>query len=265
MAMNATSAGPRPWSRSRWFISILMVFAAQVGLLFALRSRTPMVPPAPAPALSISVATEPAEILALNDPTLFLLPHREGFSGEAWRKTPRLEFQPADWSERPRLLPWTGQPPGGDFAISIRSNAVTAFQAFAIPDPGLEPEYSPEDPLATNSTVRIEGALKERRLVAPFTLRSWPNKDLLTNSVVQVQVDARGDVFSAVLLAPPASPRSDADQLALNLVKKARFEPVQPVGPGRMKSSAPELTTGTIIFQWQSLPLPPTNSPAVGS
>jgi hypothetical protein len=260
--MNATSAGPRPWSRSRWFISILLVFAGQIGLLLALRSRTPMVPPAPAPKLSISVATEPDEILALNDPTLFLLPHREGFSGEAWRKTPRLEFQPADWSERPRPLPWTGQPPGEDFAISIRSNAVTGFQPFAIPEPGPEPEYSPDEPMATNSTVRIEGALKERRLLTRFTLRSWPNKDLLTNSVVQVQVDARGDVFSAVLLAPPSDQRSAADRLALELAKRARFEPVQPVGPGRMKSSAPELMTGTIIFEWHSLPLPPTNSPA---
>ena len=262
--MNATSAGPRPWSRSRWFISILTVFAAQIGLLFALRSRTPMVPAPPTPKLSISVATEPDEILALNDPTLFLLPHREGFSGEAWRKTPRLEFQPADWSERPRLLPWTGPPPGEDFANSIRSNAVTAFQPFAIPEPGLEPGYSPEEPLATNSTVRIEGALKGRRLLTPFTLRSWPSKDLLTNSVVQVQVDARGDVFSAVLLAPPSVPRSDADKLALELAQRARFESVQPVGPGRMKSSAPELTTGTIVFEWQSLPMPPTNSPAPG-
>jgi hypothetical protein len=262
--MNSTSAGPGPWSRSRWFVAILAVFIVQAGLLFAFHSRTPIVPPAPSPVPALGFGTGVEEILALNDPTLFLLPHREGFSGEAWLKTSRLEFQSVDWSERPRLLTWTGRPPGEDFGNSIQSNALTGFQPFTIPEPELEPEYSAAEPISTNSTFRLEGALKNRRLLTPFTLRSWPNKDLLANSVVQVQVDARGDIFSAVLLAPPASQRSDADLLALELATHARFEPVQPAGPGRIKSSAPELTAGTIIFEWQTLPLPATNAPGAG-
>jgi hypothetical protein len=261
--MNAASAGSSAWTRARWFVSISIVFVLQAGLLFAFYRRPQVVPPAPSPALSRSLAEGSDELLALNDPTFFILPHRLGFSGEAWIKVSRLEFQSADWSERPRLLAWTKQPPGEDFKQSVRSNALAGFQPLAFPEPDPMPEYSAVSPIATASTFRIEGPLKSRRLLTPLPLRSWTNADLLTNSVVQIQVDARGDTVSATLLAPAASHRTN-DLFALELARTARFEPVEPKGPGRTKSFAPELTPGTIIFEWQTLPVPPTNAAAVG-
>ncbi len=46
-----------------------------------------------------------AEVLALQDPTLFALPHRQGFSGPAWLKVSPIANRPSDWSEEPRPLP----------------------------------------------------------------------------------------------------------------------------------------------------------------
>jgi hypothetical protein len=188
---------------------------------------------------------------------MFILPHRLGFSGEAWLKVSRLDFQSADWSERPRLLARTGQRPGEDFKRSVRSNALAGFQPLAFPEPDPIPEYSAVSPIATTSKYHIEGPLKNRRLLTPLPLPSWTNTDLLTNSVVQIQVDARGETISAVLLA---SRRTDADKLAVDLARSARFEPVLPTGPGRSKSATLELTAGTIVFEWQTLPVPPTNA-----
>jgi len=72
---------------------------------------------------------------------------------------------------------------------------------------------------------------------------------------VQVLVDAAGNVVSAVLL-PPANPGdaasqfATADQRALELARRLRFEP------------APRLTVGQMNFDWRTVAPPATNSPA---
>src|SRR5262249_12397276 len=134
---------------------------------------------------------------------------------------------------------------------------LAGFQPLTFPEPDPMPEYSAVSPIATASKFHIEGPLKNRRLLNPLPLPSWTNADLLTNSVVQIQVDPRGETISAVLLS---SRRTDADRLALDLARRARFEPILPVGPERSKTSALELTAGTIVFEWQTLPVPPTNA-----
>ena len=55
-----------------------------------------------------------------------------------------------------------------------------------------------------------------------------------------------------------------ADQRALDLAKAARFKPVArpgPASPGR----PPALTWGKLIFQWHTVELSATNSPAAKS
>ena len=83
----------------------------------------------------------------------------------------------------------------------------------------------------------------------PPHLPSWPASDLLTNSVVQVWVDADGQSLSPALLLPGSGSR-EADQLAIKLSRTARFAP--------LPSNRAELTPGTLIFEWHTVP--PTNS-----
>jgi len=75
--------------------------------------------------------------------------------------------------------------------------------------------------------------------------------DLLTNTVVQVLVDADGNVVSPALL-PPGSGDSRADQRALEVARTARFQP--------LRGSSPALTVGVLVFEWRTVAL--TNAPA---
>ena len=79
--------------------------------------------------------------------------------------------------------------------------------------------------------MRLEGDLAQRRLLAPLDLRSWTSRDILTNSVVRLLVDAEGLPLSVTLLS--GSGAQEADQHALDQAKAARFEPLSrnPAGP----------------------------------
>ena len=88
-----------------------------------------------------------------------------------------------------------------------------------------------------------------------MVLTNWPAADVIAPSKVQVLVTPAGQVFSAVLLPPDhgleTDPHDDrADQMALTLARSARFAP------------AGHATFGQMIFNWQTVPLPTTNTPA---
>jgi len=115
------------------------------------------------------------------------------------------------------------------------------------PRPDLLPPVVAEIVVArrTNSTLRVAGDLVNRRLLNPPQLQSWPALDLLTNTVVQVLVNAEGNVFSSTLLTLSGS--KEADQNALDVARAARFEP--------LRRSSPALTIGALIFEWHTAPL----------
>ncbi len=259
--MNATPIEPRPWPRVRWGLLIVLVFAAHIGLIFALGDRKPIVPRKPDFTPTVHLAADAAEMLALSDPTLFVLPHRNGFAGAAWLQSPPLEFQPFQWTEPPRWLEISVEQLGGVFAQLMQTDKFEAFQLEFKPAPGLtHPAPLPAEiaPVG-HSTMRIEGGLARRRLLNTLELPSWPGADLLANSVVQVLVDAAGNVMSVTLL-PPGSGSNEADQRAFELARSARFESL-PGTESFSTSPAAGLSLGTMIFQWETVPIPGTNSP----
>ena len=78
------AAAPKPpgegsWPCSRWLTLIALVFAVHVALIFAFGERKPVVSRAVTNVPTLKLADNPGEWLALNDPTLFALPHRKGF------------------------------------------------------------------------------------------------------------------------------------------------------------------------------------------
>jgi len=248
-----TSPREGRWSRRRWVVLIGLVFAAQAGLMFAFRDRQPVVPRQPARVPMLRLATESSELLALTDPTLFALPHREGFSGAAWLTNPPPDSPTNAWTEPVRWLPPPVEQLGAEFRSFIQTNAFESLQIVAMSEPApIIPELFPVEPPSTRSTLRIGGDLARRRLITPLVLPSWTNTDLLTNSVVQLLVDARGNVISAALL-PPGSGLTAADTNALALANSARFESIEPAGPDRAQHPAPLATFGTMIFEWQTM------------
>ena len=244
-----------PWSRQRWWLAIAFVLGLQAALIFALEKSSSATPRktvmVPLIHLQEHVSLEP---LAVSDPTLFVLPHHRGFSGEAWlNRAPLLNFQPADWAEPPRALPLATARLGASFKEFITANTSPHFETIAtFETPRSTPSFFPATPPSPQSTLRIEGALAQRRLLAAPELRAWESSELVSNSVVQVLVDAPGRVVSVVLLSPASGVKQqEADARALELARAARFEP----------ATNGALTVGTLLFEWQTLPPPATNAP----
>ena len=142
----------------------------------------------------------------------------------------------------------------------VETNSFTLPLPLARPEPQLTlPEPSPQPISAGQSAVRLEGGLARRRLMTPLDLRSQTNRDILTNSVVQVLVDADGLPRSVTLLSSSGSKL--ADQQALERASAARFEPLSRNPPGPTPGPTAYLGLGRMVFLWHTIPEPPTNAP----
>jgi hypothetical protein len=259
-----TDAPPVPrWSRARWLSLLALAFGAQLGIILWLGERDAVRtrPVAVAPTLSLGPANAgSAELLALLDPTLFALPHRQGFSGEAWLRAPPQPYRPFAWSEPPRWLPLPLEQLGATFNRFTATNQLGDSQGPTPPEPQLLlPESVEPAVFPTHSTLRLAGGLARRRLLKPLELPSWPDTDILTNSVVQLVVDAEGQPVFATLLRP-GSGCVEADQHALRQARAARFQAAANSAAEPATNPLLGLTWGELIFQWHTLPMPQTNA-----
>jgi hypothetical protein len=259
--MNSVSVQSGRWSRRRLLISMAVVFALQAGLIFWLSGKSDATPrPATTSPVLRFDRFRPAALLELEDPTLFVLPNHETFSGRAWMQVPRQQFQSRDWTEPPRWLPLPVQQLGAAFMEFAERHAQSQFDPAVLPERRVAvPEFVPVAVAQPASTLRLEGPIVARQLLSDAILPSWAHPDILTNTVVQVVVDAHGNVISAVPLRP-GSGLPKADQYACDFAKSARFNSIAPEGPDRSEAPQPRLTVGTMIFQWHTVPA--TNSPA---
>jgi len=258
--MNAVSLNPQPWSPRRWSIMILLVFGLQVGLIFALSERK-AVAPRPVKVARLQLIAEGGELLALADPTLLALPHARSFAAPAWLPIPRMEFASFKWTESPRFLVLPIAQLGATFLDFMQTNTFAQLDLDSLPTPKLAlPELAPLFTPPTRSELRVAGDLAVRRQLNRPQLPSWRAADLLTNSVVRTKVDAAGNVLSFTLLAPGSGSKA-ADQRALELTRLLRFAPAsQP--PAISPDPVGQLTSGTLIFEWHTVPPPPaTNAP----
>jgi hypothetical protein len=267
--MNAASAEPQPtglaetkppvegsWTRSRWLTLVALVFAVHVLLLFAFGGRKQAVPRAVTNVPTLNLADSSSEWLALNDPTLFALPHQKDFASAIWLPAHVLEPPSFRWTEPPRWLPLSADDLGLAFNQFMQTNRFAGFELQLKSPVKLSASGLPvESALAQTSTLQIQDDLAQRRLLAPINLPSWPYANVIAPSKVQLLVNETGDVISAVLLPPDsgfttADQYDQADQRALELARAARFAP------------SSRLTMGRMIFNWHTVPPPATNSPA---
>jgi TonB family protein len=251
-----------PWSRRRWWALVGLVFGVQVGLIFWLGETWPIRPRPAAPGLTLKLAgSASSELLALHDPTLFALPHQQGVPAPAWVRAPRPEARSLTWPE-PTTYPLLAiDQLGAAFNRFVETNSFHPVPLPAKPLPELTlPKLPPLAISPARSTLRWEWDQAGRRLLAPLELRSQANPDILTNSVVQIVVDAEGRPASVTLLSGSGS--READQQALEQANAARFEPLGRNPAGTAPNPAAQLTWGRMIFQWHTLPLRLTNGPA---
>jgi hypothetical protein len=243
--------------RLKIWIAIAIVFAAQVAVVFWVGNP----PPAkPLPMVSVPVVhrvgAESRELLAMQDPTLFVLPHRDNFSGDAWLNLRPREFSPTNWTEPARPLELSPQELGAAFVAFMQTNRPPAFQPRI--DSGLDTgEPAPPMPsLSAASRLRVEGDLARLRLLTPLHLPPQTNSDLLTNTVIQLEVDAQGNPFSATVWAKSGSDEADSEALT-NFAKAVRFAPPEPAALGTVPPD--KMISGKLIFEWQTMP---SNAPS---
>lgn len=261
--MTATCVESRPWPRRRWWWVITLIFAAQLGLIFWLGDSAPITPRPAAPAPEIRMTRgAPSELQELEDPTLFALPHRHGFSGLAWLGNPGLPTSFFKWSdEGPRWLAPAVPQVGAIFAHMMQTSDWNSSCIFDRPE-AMDAEVDGAGPAARlrQSTLRVEGDLKGRRLLTPMVLTPQPGTELLTNSEVRIVVNAVGQLESVPVLIG-RSGNSEADKEALRLAGAVRFEPIRMTGgpKGDAASAREKLTWGRLVFDWSTVPMPPTN------
>jgi hypothetical protein len=251
----------RGTSRLKLWLAIAVVFAVQVSLTFWLGNPPPVkhFQPSLVPTVHLADARS-QDLLAINDPTLFILPHRDNFSGDAWLKIAPRNFSPTNWTEPARPLELPKEQLGAAFVAFMQTNRPPRFQPRieSSLDTG-EVVASPLPPLSVPSRMFVEGDLAKLRLLTPLHLPPQANPDLLTNTVIRMVVDAQGFPYSAVIWA--RSGNDDADALALtNFAKRVRFSP--PEAEALRTIPTNKMVSGKLVFEWQTVPPPLTNAPS---
>jgi hypothetical protein len=269
--MNAAPAAPPPhkWTLTHWLVAILIVFTAHVALIyvFGIRKHAPRESIQNAPSLAL-VDGYSGDWLSLNNASLFALPDRDGFAGLMWIALPPLPFRKQEWTEQPRWLSLSTNGLGTSFNDFVQTNsfAGVSFEVKLAP-PLTVPLISAQPQLASNSTLQVEGEITKRPLRNTMNLPSWPNSDVIAPSVVQVLVDGAGNVVSAALLPPEnytetsAVRDPDADRAAVELARTARFAALIPGDNSITANPISHLAIGQLIFNWQTVPVIPTNAP----
>lgn len=228
------------WSRAQLFRLIAAVFIAHVVLIFIFGARKPVAVRAVKDVPHWQIGDERTGLLALEDPSLFALPHANEFTA------PYEASDPFQWSNPPNWLSFTD-------AMAVASRHRSQANSFVMAQVDLKPpaklnepesQFAPDFP--KTSTLRLGGDLAQRKWLDAPVLPLWIDNDVLQPAVVQVLVNAEGDVISDVLL--DASGLDAADQKALEIARGIHF------------TRAANPTFGIMIFNWRTVPAPETNS-----
>ncbi len=244
------------WSRNRWCVAVAFLFILQLVLVVMLAGPLPGAAAFRERGMTARIVLgaqanqQLLDSLGLADPALFVRVSRSGFSGAAWLDIPSQEYRLQEWTEPYRWMNSSTAHLGGAFQQFTRTNRPPAV---AIADKPVElPVVSAANASSAmnESSFRVEGPLRARRLVQTARPRSFTNNDVLADTVVQVLVNTDGQIFSPRLVT--ASVVKDpvqraADQHALDLTRQLRFQPLP-------KSTAPNsMTDGTLVFHWNTL------------
>jgi len=237
------------WPRGRFLGVVGVLTVLQAGLIFLFGDHSASQPMSSARtvrfrALGASVSEDQLmRQYFVGDPAVFPLPNPHGFSGRSW-----LDQQPPAYPAENQLQPpcwlpldtfrlgtnFQGLPPGYEsILLDLAQQPAPREQAL--------PLFLSQERIATQSGFRLEGGLRDRLLGAAPVLTNWPSPQLLSNSIVQIAVDAAGEVVVTRLKSRSGWDPADADALAK--ARALRFRP----------SPSPGTRWGEAVFQWQTV------------
>ena len=253
----------RAWSSFKWTGVILVIFGVQAGLMLWLGRRGALSISASKPALEVRVPDEPsAGISDAGSPTLLVTPNQDGFSS-VWLRASDISNQPAEWNGQPDgTLQQPINPPGDEIQARVDSELAKSVSVLERPKPTLETVGIPPDAIS-ESTFSIEGDLAQRPLLDRPKLISPVGDAALSNSIVEIDVNADGVVVDPPVIPPGGSSGSTetdpyaraADAYARSVAMSLQFKPLPHAG------LPADRTWGRVVFQWRTLPAPITNTP----
>ncbi len=239
------------WRFWLWGFVFLFLAHAFAILRFSERPRATASRPATHPFFhfSLDAASDHrvAELTGWRDPMLFALPHAQGFSGGAWLRYRPEGLNTSNWSAQPDWLPLPVEGLGGSLQRFIATNQTSEEGLLdSLRAPALVVVRLPDEPLITNTSVRIEGPLSNRGVLSLPSLPSAVSAEVLRRSMVMVSVDGDGRVETAALTASSGS--RVADGQAVDVARHFAFEPL-PIRKAQARELA-ALTIGRLIFTW---------------
>jgi hypothetical protein len=252
--MNSPAPDAQMWTARRLWTTAAIAIVAQVALIHWASDRTPFLPRTISERAPVQLAANTHnELLALMDPTLFARANPNGFSGPAWMALPKVDFSSDTTTNTLRWLTLAPEQLGSHFREFVQTNRLSVFPAGQQAPPTVpSPVKTAGLALAASSSVQIAGALAGRAPVYLPPPPSQTNTDILRPSEIELQVDARGNPISAVLVK--SSGLKLADQLAVALARDSRFSPDREALKQVLGNPAAGLTSGRMIFHWHTVP-----------
>jgi hypothetical protein len=247
-----TADGRLAWSPTRWLALIALVFAAHLVLIFAFGDRKPIVPRAVRNVPHLQLAAGVSDLIELDDPTLFALPHARDWAAAGWKPVPEAPHPHFHWTEPPQFLSVPADL-AADFRRFMQTNHFAPFVLdFKPPPKWSRPQVTIAPDFPSASELQIVGDLARRPLIGAVRLPTLSLNSVIAPSRVAVVVDAAGNVVSAVLLPPAnaaeaAAHAETADTQALSLARTLRFAPAE------------RATFGELIFHWRTVPTTATH------
>jgi TonB family protein len=248
--MNPPGTKSAAWTRGRFLGVAGGLFVLQAVLLLVFADRASHADsPAPLRTHFLALGSPVREDQLLNaffvgDPSVFAWPGVHGFSGRAWLSQRPTPYRPSNRLEAPAWLALDLSRLGSTSpAGTVRAAAPLFLDLAGQMAPPLEPlpVFLPPAVVQTQSVFRLQGDVRQRWTGPPPLLPPQPSAQLLTNSVVEIAIDAEGNVLVHRLLARSGS--AAADEAALAAAKALRFLP----------SAAPEALWGQAIFEWHTI------------
>lgn len=231
------------WSGPRIIFFVVLFLAGHLVLIYFLGSKKPIIPRALSNVPQWQLVNADNELIALNDPTLFALPHANDFATRFWNHTPVVPPPDFRWADPPRWLPLNHERLGAAFLEFMQTNPFVEAPLDFKPAPKLDaPALSLATVLPKISTLQISGMLANRRVLTSVLVPTLPYNDVIAPSRIQAVIAPDGNITSVVLLESSGYP--EADQQALQLGRAVRFAP------------AADLVIGELIFEWHTVATP---------
>lgn len=269
--MSTFEPAVRAWSARRWVITVSLIFCLQTGLAWWLSDKRPLAfraNPRPLRTRLVLRHTDPAleALLTLNDPTQFVLPRVDSYSGRAWLEGKPLAYRSPGWSNPPQWLQFKPDQLLADFARFAATNQpeirVVTARSSSPPEPrvNLDPASLP----TPGTRLQITGQLSANDLVKMPDLPTVEYAGLLAPTVVSILVDQQGRVFAASLAPDGTSTLAAADKLGIELAQSLQFVVDPRISPYKNAHDFARLREARVVINWWTrAPRPSTNAPAV--